>query len=83
MKVTCLLVLKGRETDHMTNHIYKNHLEQVETLLARDFFPLPQLEIRDPENNLRGFEGLLNINYAHLNLVGYQSHGKIAAAVAV
>ncbi len=64
-------------------HIYKNHLEQVETLLARDFFPLPQLEIRDPKNNLRGLEGLLNMNYAHLNLVGYQSHGKIAAAVAV
>jgi thymidylate synthase len=28
-------------------------------------------------------EGLLNFKYENLNLVGYQSHGKIAAPVAV
>lgn len=64
-------------------HIYKNHLEQVETLLAREFYPLPRLEILDPENRLKGLAGLLAMRYENLNLAGYQSHGKIAAAVAV
>ncbi len=64
-------------------HIYKNHLEQVETLLSRQFFPLPRLEILDAENKLKGLEGLLAMRYEHLNLLGYQSHGKLAAAVAV
>jgi len=32
---------------------------------------------------LRGLEGLLGIKYEHLNLVGYKSHGKIGAPVAV
>ena len=64
-------------------HIYNNHLKQVETLLSREFYPLPKLEILDPENRLRGLEGLLAMRYEHLKLEGYQSHGKISAAVAV
>nr|AIA11841.1 Glycosyl hydrolases family 38 C-terminal domain protein [uncultured bacterium] len=64
-------------------HIYKNHLEQVEELLAREPFPLPKLEIVDHDKRLRGLEGLLAMRYENLNLVGYQSHGKIAASVAV
>jgi len=64
-------------------HIYKNHIEQVQTLLAREFYPLPTLEIIDPENRLKGLDGLLAMRYEHLHLAGYQSHGKIAAAVAV
>jgi thymidylate synthase len=64
-------------------HIYKNHIEQVQTLLAREFYPLPALEIIDPENRLKGLDGLLAMRYEHLHLAGYQSHGKIAAAVAV
>ena len=64
-------------------HIYKNHIEQVQTLLAREFYPLPALEIIDPENRLKGLKGLLAMRYEHLHLAGYQSHGKIAAAVAV
>ncbi len=63
-------------------HIYQNHLEQVEQLLAREPFPLPQLEIVD-EGRLRGLQGLLDIRYHNVKLVGYQSHGKISAAVAV
>lgn len=63
-------------------HIYLNHLEQVEELLKREPFPLPQLEFVNAEN-LKGLEGLLNFKYENLNLVGYQSHGKIAAPVAV
>lgn len=64
-------------------HIYKNHLDQVNELLSREPLPLPQLEIVDPTNRLRGLRGLLDMRYADLNLSGYQSHGKIAAAVAV
>jgi thymidylate synthase len=51
--------------------------------LSREPLPLPQLEINDPEQRLRGLEGLLAMKYEHLNLVGYKSHGKIAAPVAV
>lgn len=64
-------------------HIYQNHLEQVYELLGREPYPLPTLEIFDEAGRLRGLEGLLEMRYENLKLVGYQSHGKIAAAVAV
>jgi thymidylate synthase len=63
-------------------HIYSNHLEQVEELLSREPLPLPALEFKGAEN-LKGLDGLLNFKYEHLNLVGYRSHKKIAAPVAV
>ena len=55
----------------------------MQQLLSREPLPLPQLKINDPENKLRGLEGLLAAKYENLNLAGYQSHGKIAAPVAV
>lgn len=64
-------------------HIYKNHLEQVKEVLAREPLKLPRLEIVDDAKRLRGLEGLLNFQYENLKLVGYESHGKIAAPVAV
>ncbi len=64
-------------------HIYQNHLEQVKELLSREPRPLPQLDIRDHECSLRGLEGLLSIRSEHLTLIGYESHAKIAAPVAV
>lgn len=64
-------------------HIYKNHLEQVEELLSREPLPLPRLEIKYEPGRPRGLEGLLMMRYEDLELVGYKSHGKIAAAVAV
>ena len=64
-------------------HIYKNHLAQVEELLAREPIELPRLEILDESGELRGLEGLLRMRYENMNLVGYKSHGKIAALVAV
>ena len=64
-------------------HIYMNHREQVKELLSRKPLPLPQLEIIDEDKQLRGVEGLLSMRYHNLALRGYQSHGKIAAAVAV
>lgn len=64
-------------------HIYQNHLAQVEELLAREPFPLPRLEIVDGATPLSGLDGLLEMRYENLKLHGYQSHGKIAGAVAV
>lgn len=64
-------------------HIYKNHLEQVEELLRREPLPLPRLEIKDEEGVLRGLQGLLAMRYEDLELVGYRSHSKLAAPVAV
>lgn len=63
-------------------HIYLNHAEQVEELLTREPLALPKLEFTNAEN-LKGFEGLLNFKYENLNLIGYKSHKKIAAPVAV
>lgn len=64
-------------------HIYQNHLEEVSELLSREPLPLPRLQIIDETNQLRGLRGLLEMRYEHLQLAGYQSHGKIAAPVAV
>ncbi len=64
-------------------HIYQNHKEQVQELLSREPKPLPRLEIKDEENRLRGLEGLLSFRSEHLNLIGHESHAKIAAEVAV
>jgi len=63
-------------------HIYSNHLEQVREVLAREPRPLPRLEIIGSAG-YRGLEGLLNFKYENLQLVGYDSWGKIAAPVAV
>ena len=62
--------------------IYVNHLEQVEELLKREPLPLPKLEFVNAEN-LKSLQGLLDFKYENLNLIGYQSHKKIAAPVAV
>ena len=64
-------------------HIYQNHREQVEELLSREPLPLPRLEIKDDDQRLRGLAGLLSFRYEDLELIGYQSHAKIAAPVAV
>jgi thymidylate synthase len=63
-------------------HIYSNHVDQVNELLAREPLPLPTLEIVNADG-LKGLEGLLNFKYENLKLNNYQSHGKIAAPVAV
>jgi thymidylate synthase len=64
-------------------HIYSNHVDQVNELLSREPLPLPRLEINDDVRDLRGLDSLLDLRYEHLELIGYQSHAKIAAKVAV
>jgi thymidylate synthase len=63
-------------------HIYSNHLDQVNELLSRDPLPLPTLEFVNAAG-LKCLDGLLNFKYENLKLENYQSHGKIAAPVAV
>lgn len=62
-------------------HIYLNHLEQVNTLLKREPLELPKLGIVDAESV--GLNGLLDLKYENVELIGYTSHKKIGAPVAV
>jgi len=58
-------------------HLYRNHLEQVRTQLARDPLPLPQLRIgRRPDD-------IFSYRYDDFEIVGYQSHPAIKAPIAV
>ena len=63
-------------------HIYSNHLEQVEELLSREPLPPPKLEFVN-SGDLKGLQGLIDFKFENLKLKNYQSHGKIAAPVAV
>ena len=63
-------------------HIYSNHLDQVKILLEREPLALPKLDIVGADD-LKGLEGLLSLSYENLELIGYKSHKKIAAPVAV
>ena len=58
-------------------HVYLNHLEQVDTQLARNPLPLPQLAIR------RRPPTLFDYRYDDFEIVGYVSHGALKAPVAV
>jgi thymidylate synthase len=58
-------------------HLYLNHLEQVETQLAREPYPLPRLAIR------RRPPTLFDYAYDDFEIVGYQHHPAIRAPVAV
>lgn len=58
-------------------HIYLNHLDQVETQLARDPYPLPEMKINPDRRNLFDFR------YEDFELTGYQHHPAIRAPIAV
>ncbi|MDX1380822.1 MAG: thymidylate synthase [Xanthomonadales bacterium] len=58
-------------------HIYLNHLGQVQTQLAREPFPLPQMKINPDVKDLFAFR------YEDFELVGYQCHPAIRAPIAV
>jgi thymidylate synthase len=58
-------------------HIYLNHLEQVNTQLSRDTFPLPVMHLSPEIKDLFGFV------YEDFDLKNYQCHTGIKAPIAV
>jgi thymidylate synthase len=58
-------------------HIYSNHTEQVELQLSRSPFPAPSLNIRRQPDSIFGYE------FEDFEVLNYQSHPAIKAAVAV
>lgn len=65
-------------------HIYKNHFEQVETLLQREPLPLPQLEIADDFNLLDGLKnGFALDTVSKFKLKNYVCHDTITAPMAI
>ena len=58
-------------------HLYSNHLEQAELQLSRDFRPLPQMKINPNVKNIFDFK------YEDFELLNYDPHPHIKAAVAV
>ena len=58
-------------------HLYSNHLEQAREQLSRTPYPLPQMKINPDVKDLFAF------TYEDFELVGYEAHPHIKAAVAV
>ncbi|MEO6404977.1 MAG: thymidylate synthase [Ferruginibacter sp.] len=58
-------------------HLYKNHFEQAELQLSRTPFDLPEMKINPDVKDIFDF------NFEDFELVNYQSHPGIKAAVAV
>ena len=58
-------------------HIYLNHLEQVDTLLARTPYPLPRLSLK------RRPADVFSYDFDDFVVAGYQHHPAIAAPIAV
>lgn len=58
-------------------HIYQNHFEQTRTQLAREPYELPRVTLNPEVQNIDDFR------FDDFELVGYQSHPRIAAPIAV
>jgi thymidylate synthase len=58
-------------------HLYNNHFEQVETQLAREPLPLPQLNIK------RKPDSIFDYDFEDFEFLNYQHHAPIKAPVAV
>ena len=58
-------------------HLYSNHLEQADEQLSRDMLPLPQLQIN------RRPDSIFEYQYDDFDILNYESHPHIKAAVAV
>lgn len=58
-------------------HLYSNHLEQAKLQLTREPLPLPKLIIK------RKPESIFDYKFEDFEIVGYRSHEKISAPVAI
>lgn len=58
-------------------HLYANHLEQADLQLTREPLPLPQMKLNPVVKDLFAFR------FEDFELVDYQAHPHIKAAVAV
>ncbi len=58
-------------------HLYKNHFAQAEEQLSRKPFKLPEMHLNPPVTDIFGFK------FEDFELVGYEAHPHIKAAVAV
>jgi len=58
-------------------HIYLNHIEQVKLQLTREPYPLPQLLIKRKPDSIFDYE------FEDFEILNYQAHPHIAAAIAV
>jgi thymidylate synthase len=58
-------------------HIYLNHMDQVQTLLAREPYPLPRLRLDPSVRDIDAFR------YEHVAIEDYRAHPAIPAPVAV
>lgn len=62
-------------------HIYTNHIDQVNTQMARDPFDLCEVEIDIPWGS--GLDGILGCQWNNVIVEGYRHHPKIEGEVAV
>ncbi|HDR9355956.1 TPA: thymidylate synthase [Burkholderia vietnamiensis] len=58
-------------------HAYSNHMEQIQTQLARDVRELPKLNIKRRPDSIYGYK------FEDFEIVGYNPHPGIAAPIAV
>ena len=58
-------------------HLYSNHMEQAQLQLSRDPLPLPEMHLNPHVKNIFDFK------FEDFELVGYEAHPHIKAAVAV
>jgi len=61
-------------------HIYSNHFDQVNEQLSREPFALPELKLN---KDVKTLEDLEKLEWDDFELVGYESHPRISAPVAV
>lgn len=79
MMIAQVCDLKSGEFVHTFGdaHLYSNHIEQTKLQLSRDLRPLPEMKINPEVKNI------FNFVFEDFELVGYDPHPHIKAAVAV